>query len=238
MQIDLSAIRFKDGLIPAIIQDASNQEVLMLAYMSPESLALSLATGETHFWSRSRKRLWRKGETSGHIQKIKSIRIDCDEDSLLIAVEQIQVACHTGARSCFFRSLDAEGLILKDPEKITPEIQALEEPPLQALSELIAKRRKAPSSTSYTSQLLEAGMDRILKKCGEEATEFIISAKNDNKAEIIHEAADLLYHVLVALGAHEIPFKSVEAELALRSAQSGLAEKASRKSRTQEVKKP
>jgi len=224
MQIDLTAIQFKDGLIPAIVQDASTQEVLMLAYMNPESLALSLKTGEVHFWSRSRKRLWRKGETSGHLQKIEAIRVDCDQDTLLISVEPLGAACHTGARSCFFRRLDPQGLILEAHKK---EL-SLEKPVLEALSELISGRSEHAPEASYTARLLQGGIDRVLKKVGEEATEFILSAKDGQKDEIIHEAADLIYHLLVGLAYRKISFKSVEAEITRRSAQSGLAEKASR----------
>ena len=237
MKIDLTAINFRNGLIPAVIQDFLNKDVLMLAYMNPESLAKSLKTGETHFWSRSRKRLWRKGETSGHIQKIKRMLIDCDEDTLLIEVEQVQVACHTGARSCFFRELNPDGGIVNFTDRIqgndsTSNVRISEKKPvLNALSQVISERRRDPSEKSYTSHLLQGGIDRILKKVGEEATEFILSAKDGNQAEMIHEMADLLYHLLVGLGYYEIPFKLVENELARRTAQSGLEEKVSRKER-------
>lgn len=238
MNIDLTAINFRDGLIPAVIQDVLNKDVLMLAYMNPESLAMSLKTGETHFWSRSRKRIWRKGETSGHIQKIKRIRIDCDEDTLLIEVEQIQIACHTGARSCFFRVLTQDGRIIdtkmKQGNHSASDVRISEKKPvLDALSQVISERRQHPSEKSYTTHLLQGGIDRILKKVGEEATEFILSAKEGNKAGVVHETADLLYHLLVGLGYYEIPFKSVETELARRTSQSGLEEKVSRKKRNE-----
>jgi len=215
-------IKFSNGLIPAVIQDARTQEVLMVAYMNRESLEKSLESGETHFWSRSRKKLWRKGESSGHIQKIKAIFADCDEDTLLVLVEQTGVACHTGRPSCFFQELA--------PADPTGE----DEPPgrsekvFDALYRTILERKGRPSDASYTSSLFQGGIDRILKKVGEEAGEFIISAKNGGKEEIVHETADLFYHLLVALGHYDIPLAAVEAELQRRASQSGLAEKASR----------
>ncbi len=225
MDFDFSNIQFKDGLIPAVIQDASNKAVLMVAYMSPESLQLSLETGETHFWSRSRKKLWKKGETSGHIQRIKQIFIDCDEDTLLIKVDQVKAACHTGARSCFYRTLTQDGKIMT-PSEIAPEETATV---LRSLSATIRSRKQAQPTKSYTSLLLQGGIDRILKKVAEESGEFLIGAKNGDREEIIHETADLMYHLLVALGFYDIPFTEVEDELQRRTTRSGLEEKASRK---------
>ncbi len=227
MDIDLAKMTFKDGLIPAIVQDAENKDVLMMAYMNAESLALSLETGETHFWSRSRKKLWRKGETSGHIQKIKNILVDCDEDTLLIEVEQVEVACHTGAQSCFFRGLTPEGELINFPE--TEQAKKLNPSRLESLSQTIFQRKMAPPTKSYTSLLFQGGIDRILKKVAEESGEFIIGAKNGNREEIIHEATDLIYHLLVALGYYDIPFQAIEDELESRTGRSGLEEKASRK---------
>lgn len=234
MDVDLSKITFKDGLIPAIIQDAQNKDVLMMAYMNAESLALSLETGETHFWSRSRKKLWRKGETSGHIQKIKHIHIDCDEDTLLIEVEQVEVACHTGARSCFFQSLSPEGelnkrLEPKNSNGVKPSI-------LAALSQTILQRKQSPPTKSYTSLLFQGGIDRILKKVAEESGEFIIAAKNADREEIIHEAADLIYHLLVTLGYYDISFQAIEDELQNRTGRSGLEEKSARQTKKESRK--
>ncbi|MFQ5589246.1 MAG: bifunctional phosphoribosyl-AMP cyclohydrolase/phosphoribosyl-ATP diphosphatase HisIE [Nitrospiria bacterium] len=226
MDLDFSKIKFSNGLIPAVIQDAFNKDVLMVAYMNRESLRLSLETGETHFWSRSRKKLWKKGETSGHVQKIKKIFVDCDEDTLLIEVEQIGAACHTGKRSCFFRTLTPEGQIA--PRTDSGGKPGAQNSVLELLSETILARKQASPAKSYTSLLLEGGIDRILKKVAEEAGEFIIGAKNGERGEIIHETADLLYHMLVTLGFYGISFKEIEQELQKRTARSGLAEKAGR----------
>ncbi len=228
IEIHLEGIDFKSGLIPAIIQDYQSKAVLMLAYMNEASLRLSLKTGETHFWSRSRKQLWRKGETSGHIQKIKNIGVDCDQDTLLIEVEQVGVACHTGAPSCFFRELREAGQ-LADKHLVESNAPNAPRTVLESLAQTIAERKRQPSPSSYTSLLLEGGIDGILKKVGEESAELILGAKNGDPAEIVHEAADLLYHILVTLGYYDISFKQVEAELTRRTQISGLEEKRSRK---------
>jgi phosphoribosyl-ATP pyrophosphohydrolase/phosphoribosyl-AMP cyclohydrolase len=203
-------IKFVNGLIPAVIQDYKKKDVLMVAYMNKESLQKTLDTGETHFYSRSRKKLWHKGETSGHIQKVKALYADCDGDTLLVEVEQVAVACHTGERSCFFKEM----------------------PVAKTLYETISDRRKTPSSASYTTSLFKGGIDLILKKVCEEAGEFIISAKNKNKQAIIHETADLIYHLMVALCYHNIKLDQIENELTKRSGQSGIAEKKSRKKKS------
>ncbi len=203
-------IKFVNGLIPAVIQDYKKKDILMVAYMNKESLQKTLDTGETHFYSRSRKKLWHKGETSGHIQKVKALYADCDGDTLLVEVEQVAVACHTGERSCFFKEM----------------------PVAKTLYETISDRRKTPSSASYTTSLFKGGIDLILKKVCEEAGEFIISAKNKNKQAIIHETADLIYHLMVALCYHNIKLDQIENELTKRSGQSGIAEKKSRKKKS------
>jgi len=220
--IDIDRIKFSDGLIPAVIQDVHNKDVLMVAYMNAKSLQLSLETGETHFWSRSRKKLWHKGETSGHIQKIKTVSVDCDQDTLLVEVEQVEAACHTGKRSCFFEKIWESDVREGEEAPLTAA------PVLEALSQTILERKAHPSQKSYTSSLFEGGLDLILKKVAEESGEFIISAKNGREKEIVHETADLLYHLLVALGYYGIPMKRIEEELKKRTLQSGLAEKESR----------
>ena len=197
----IKTLSFVNGLIPAVIQDQKTKDVLMVAYMNEEALRKTVETGETHFFSRSRKTLWHKGETSGHIQHVKTITADCDRDTLLLQVEQVDAACHTGERSCFFQ------------------------PVFQELYKTISKRKKALSSTSYTSSLFQKGIDSILKKVGEEAGEFIISAKNKDKKAIIHETADLLHHLLVALCYHKITLDQIEEELQQRTGLSGLMEK-------------
>lgn len=202
----ITTLKFVNGLIPAVIQDDKTNEVLMVAYMNEESLCKTIGTSQTHFYSRSRKALWRKGETSGHIQKVRAIYADCDSDTLLVKVDQTGVACHTGRRSCFFNEMTTA----------------------KTLYATILERKKLSSPESYTSQLFKGGIDLILKKVCEEAGEFIISAKNKNKVAIIHETADLIYHVLVALCYHNITLDQVESELKKRSGQSGIAEKEAR----------
>jgi len=203
-----------DGLLPAIVQDAGTGEVLMLAFMNREALQRTLETGKSHFWSRSRQALWRKGESSGHEQTVVEIRLDCDGDALLLVVEQEGVACHTGARSCFHRAL-------KDDE--TVEADAAISFPLrdrstilQWVHDVIAHRKRNPRQASYTCELLSAGQGRILKKIGEEAAEVLIAAMEEGKKQIVHEVADLLYHLLVLLVFQDIPLSAVYDELADR----------------------
>lgn len=189
------------GLIPAIIQDADSGEVLMLAYMNRESLEKTAEKGETYFWSRSRQALWHKGGTSGHIQKVKSVAADCDGDALLVKVEQVGNACHTGERSCFFQDMTPGG---KPP--VLGEV-------LGSLSRVIHDRNEKRPSGSYTTRLLEGGIDKILKKVGEESGEVIIAAKNHSRAEIRWEVADLLYHLLVMLEHEGVTMAEVGVEL-------------------------
>ncbi|MDI9476481.1 MAG: bifunctional phosphoribosyl-AMP cyclohydrolase/phosphoribosyl-ATP diphosphatase HisIE [Natronincolaceae bacterium] len=204
----LEGLKFDErGLIPAIVQDVDTKEVLMLAYMNEDSLRKTLDTGETWFWSRSRKELWHKGETSGHIQKVKSINYDCDGDTLLIEAEQKGVACHTGARSCFFNLLY---LFEEDrEEKATPDI-------IEKLYKIITDRKENPRKDSYTNYLLDEGLDKILKKVGEETAEVIIAAKNPDRNELIYETGDLLYHLLVLLRERDIAPREIFAELGNR----------------------
>lgn len=230
MRKEIKNLKFSNGLIPAVIQDVRSKAVLMVAYMNRESLEKTLQTGETHFWSRSRAVLWRKGETSGHIQKVKAIHADCDGDTLLIEVEQTGVACHTGKPSCFFQPIRRNRAQAPSP---SPEPET---PVWEALYRTISARKRRPSSKSYTSALFQGGLDLILKKVGEEAGEFIISAKNRSKKGVIHETADLLYHLLVTLSHREIPLRAVDDELRRRSSQSGLAEKRSRKGGSKKAK--
>ena len=191
----------EQGLIPAIVQDAVTNKVLMLAYMNEESLKISMEEGYTCFWSRSRKCLWRKGETSGNKQKIVSIATDCDKDTLLITVMKNGPACHTGAQSCFFNVIKEE-----------------EEPAFsyEALYEMLKGRKLHKKEGSYTSYLFEKGVDKILKKVGEECTEVIIGAKGNDKDETVYEIADLLYHVTVLMIEMGISIDDVTNELAKR----------------------
>lgn len=182
------------GLAPAIVQDALSGEVLMLAWMNRESLALTLQTGTATFWSRSRGELWVKGATSGNTQSIKSVRLDCDQDAILLTVEPAGPACHTGARSCFFAAL-------QDGPPSPGET-------LGALEKVLRERRTNPPEGSYTAKLFA---DEALrhKKVGEEATELVIASLRGDKKEIAHEAADLVYHALVVLQAHGIGLKDI-----------------------------
>jgi len=195
--IPLDRIRFNEqGLVPAIAQDYLDGTVLMLAWMNRESLAKTLATGQGWYWSRSRQELWHKGATSGHFQRVKSIRYDCDSDAILMAIEQVgDIACHTGERSCFHQ-LGAG--------KQAPGANTLSE-----LYDLICDRRDHPNPDSYTCKLFAGGDNKILKKIGEEAAEVVMACKDDDPDQIAGEAADLLYHTLVAIAHHNVPLRDV-----------------------------
>ncbi len=191
-----------NGLIPAIVQDHYSGQVLTLAYMNAESLAISIAEKRTCFWSRSRCKLWRKGEESGNVQHIVSITADCDEDALLVQVIKEGPACHTGAESCFFNPVYLD--------------DAVQQFTYQGLYDLLLGRKNQPQEGSYTSYLFDKGLDKILKKVGEESTEVIIAAKAEDKAETIYEVADLCYHVMVLLVHAGISLDEVTAELSRR----------------------
>ena len=212
MKIDIDKIKFDaNGLIPAIVQEESGQ-VLMLAYMNAESLQKTAETGYTHFFSRSRQTLWKKGETSGNVQRVKEIDYDCDGDALLVKVHQTGVACHTGTYSCF------SGRRLDDNTSQLPAVvdQPEEENLALVLYELYAvikDRQRHPVEGSYTNYLFGAGQDKILKKVGEEAVETIIASKNGENADILYEMGDLWYHCLVLLAYHGIKPEDLFAEL-------------------------
>ncbi len=201
--IEIKDLKFDEkGLIPAIVVDGKTEEVLTLAYMNEESLRITLEEGKTCFWSRSRKTLWRKGETSGNYQKVLSIVADCDKDALVVKVDKAGPACHTGAESCFFNPL----YIGEAAEKFS----------LNGLYALLLQRKREKPEGSYTTYLFEKGLDKILKKVGEECTEVIIGGKAEDKKETIYEIADLTYHVLVLMAQMGITVEEVEAELASR----------------------
>ncbi len=206
--MDFSDLKFDDkGLIPAIVQEAAGGAVLMMAYMNRESLVKTLETGYTWFYSRSRQALWEKGSTSGNRQKVVTLRYDCDGDSLLVGVEQQGAACHTGEKSCFFRSLlDSEG---DSPTDCFGPVMA-------ELYRKLQERRENPQKDSYTNYLLDKGLDKILKKVGEESAEVIIAAKNNSREELIYETADLLYHLSVLLLALELNYEDIGRELQKR----------------------
>lgn len=197
------ALKFdENGLIPAIVQDYHTGQVLTLAYMNEESLAISLAEQRTCFWSRSRQQLWRKGEESGNVQHIVSITADCDEDALLVKVVKEGPACHTGRESCFHNPVYLDAAV----QKFT----------YQGLYDLLLGRKNQPQEGSYTSYLFEKGLDKILKKVGEESTEVIIAAKAEDRAETVYEVADLCYHVLVLLVHAGISLDEITTELSRR----------------------
>lgn len=237
----------KDGLIPAIVQDANSREVLMMAYMNREALELTLETGETWFYSRSRRELWHKGETSGHLQRVRGVSFDCDRDTLLITVEQQGAACHEGYHSCFYRQFDpAEGIKQTAAPIFNPRVVYGKESPglnhqpmpetdadqlpatavdqqlpetlniiLDLYAIILDRQRRRPEG-SYTAYLFDKGLDKICKKVGEEAAEVIIAAKNRRREEVIHESADLIYHLLVLLAEAEVRPEEVLQELSHR----------------------
>jgi phosphoribosyl-AMP cyclohydrolase / phosphoribosyl-ATP pyrophosphohydrolase len=207
----IDKIKFDDdGLIPAIVQDASTLEVLTLAYMNSESIEKSIETKETWFFSRSRQALWHKGATSGNTQKIIDMKYDCDGDALIVFVEPAGPACHNGTISCFTNRL-VEGENQASQNSLT-DYQIL-----LNLEQLIRVREKERPEGAYTTYLFDKGVDKILKKVGEEASEVIIAAKNRDKEELKWEAADLIYHLLVLLQEQKLPFKEVLSVLSKRS---------------------
>ena len=215
----------KQELLPVIVQDVANNEVLMMAYMDKEALELSLKTGVAHYFSRSKQRIWKKGESSGHLQTIHSFNIDCDNDTLLIKVTQEGVACHTGRRSCFFTELTS-GDVKSDVEINTNAMYGV----IDTLYHTIQERKNADPSSSWTAKLFSKGENTILKKVIEEAGEFTFAFKDDDEHEMIYEAADLTYHMLVALAYKNISPDRIKQELARRFDMSGIAEKSSRES--------
>jgi len=232
----------RDGLIPTIVQDRETGEVLMLAYMNGESLERTLQSGETWFWSRSRGELWHKGATSGNTQKVVDIRLDCDDDTLLVRVDPQGPACHTGERTCFFRNANevndqpleenavtAElGLAVstrdaREIEKHQGQVSLVNVPAmelgilLQDLFKLVQERKDQRPPNSYTSYLFNSGLDKILKKVGEESAETIIAAKNEGTKELTSEITDLLYHLLVLMVERDVSLRDIVEELSKRA---------------------
>lgn len=207
MTIEIDNIKFDEkGLIPAIVQDSQTGAVLMLAYMNEESLQKTLETKETWFYSRSRQELWNKGATSGNRQIVKGLSLDCDNDALVVQVEPQGPACHTGKESCFYNKVFEE-----------------EEPNRQVVHDVVAeikKRRKDPVEGSYTSYLFREGIDKVLKKIGEESSEVIIGAKNEDKQELTSELSDLIYHSLVLMEIADVSVSDVKNELLKRRTKS------------------
>jgi phosphoribosyl-ATP pyrophosphohydrolase/phosphoribosyl-AMP cyclohydrolase len=197
-----------DGLVPAVTQDVDTREVLMLAWMNREALTKTIETGRVHYYSRSRGCLWLKGETSGHFQHVREIRRDCDSDALLLLVDQIGAACHTGRRSCFYRDLAGAEVGTPENEK-TGSV-------LEELQSVIEDRRAHPKEGSYTNYLFEKGLDKILKKVGEESAEIIIAAKNPDRSDLTGEIADMMFHVSVLLAERGLAWRDVCSELERR----------------------
>ena len=199
----IEGIKFdENGLVPAIVQDINTNKVLMLAYMNKESIRKTVEEKIACYYSRSRKELWKKGETSGNIQNLKGFYYDCDKDSILLLVEQVGVACHTGNYSCFFNEVigyDNQVNVLTD------------------LYELIENRKNTPVEGSYTNYLFEKGLDKILKKVGEETSEVIIGAKNKDKEEMVYEISDLVYHLLVLMVIEGVSVNDIKEELKNRT---------------------
>lgn len=195
-----------DGMIPVVVQDYKTDEVLMVAYMNEEAYHLTIRTGLMTYYSRSRREIWVKGLTSGHFQYVMSMDIDCDNDTLLAHVKQVGAACHTGNHSCFYRNLvSREDVAKTNPLKVFTDVM-----------NVILDRREHPKEGSYTNYLLDKGIDKILKKCGEEATEIVIAAKNPDPEEIRYEISDFLYHVMVLMAVKDVTWEDIIKELANR----------------------
>ena len=194
-----------DGMVPVVVQDYRTDEVLMVAYMNEEAFNTTISSGKMTYYSRSRKALWMKGETSGHIQYVKSLTADCDFDTILAKVSQIGVACHTGAPSCFFNEIVKKEYAEKNPLQVFEDVYSI-----------IADRKIHPKEGSYTNYLFDKGIDKILKKVGEEATEIVIAAKNPEPEEIIYEISDFLYHAMVLMVEKGVTWEDVTQELAQR----------------------
>lgn len=202
--MNLDTLKFDDkGLIPAVVLDAQSGKILTVAYMNRESLEISIREGRTCFWSRSRQELWRKGETSGNVQHIEKIVADCDRDALAVYVQKEGPACHTGTESCFNETVF-------ENDTLAPSFS------YEGLMQLILGRKTEKKEGSYTTYLFEKGLDKILKKVGEESTEVIVAAKNNDKKETVYEIADLAYHVMVLMAEMGISVDDITAELASR----------------------
>ena len=206
----------EQGLVAAVIQDWLDGTVLMLGYMNQEALTRTLETKSVHFWSRSRRKLWEKGETSGHKLLVKDVFIDCDRDTILVKAQAIGPTCHTGERTCFFSKLNEAGQ--HAGEKSSEAQGGI----IDGVLRIIASRKAIPQSGSYTTKLFEGGQDKILKKVAEEAGEVLLAAKGGKRAEIVYEVADLLFHILMVLGYHDISLHEVYEELGTRYGKSGL----------------
>ena len=216
-QAPTNQLKFDEqGLLPAIMQDWLDGTVLMLGYMNQDAIAKTLATKTVHFWSRSRKALWEKGETSGHKLQVKELFLDCDQDTILVKVQPIGPTCHTGERACFFSKLDEQGRLVE--QKTQDAFGGV----LEGVLRTIRDRRANPIAGSYTSKLFDGGHDKILKKVAEEAGEVLLASKGGKKEEIVYEIADLFFHTLMVLGYHDVALQEIYQELGKRFGKSGL----------------
>ncbi|MDF1880288.1 bifunctional phosphoribosyl-AMP cyclohydrolase/phosphoribosyl-ATP diphosphatase HisIE [Sulfurimonas sp. MAG313] len=213
----------KSELLPVIVQEVGTNEILMMAYMNKEALELSLTTKTAHYFSRSKQRIWKKGESSGHTQAIKEFLLDCDNDTLLIKVIQEGVACHTGRKSCFFTNIETGEAVCAVEVDMASTYGVMDE-----LYHTLLERKNADPETSWTAKLFAKGENTILKKVVEEAGEFCFAVKDDDHEEMVYEAADMVYHTMVALALKNISPDRVKQELARRFNMSGIAEKNSR----------
>jgi len=218
-----SKLDFSKGLLPAIAQEADTKDVLMLGFVNEEAIRLTLETGYAHYFSRSKNRIWKKGEESGHLQKIVDILVDCDNDTVLYMIEQVGVACHTGTKSCFFTRLRSGERVL-DKEVDTAQLYSV----VDTLFHEIERKKLDNPETSYTAKLFSKGENTICKKIVEEAAELCFSIKDKNRDEIIYEAADLIYHSLVGLSFSGVNPDLIKTELKRRFGISGIEEKNSR----------
>ncbi len=216
-QAQIDQLKFdQQGLLPAVVQDWLDGTVLMLGYMNQEALARTVATRTVHFWSRSRNKLWEKGESSGHKLHVKALFVDCDQDTVLVKAQPIGPTCHTGERACFFSRLDEQGLVTE--EKTQNAAGGI----LESVLRTILARRANPQAGSYTTKLFEGGHDKILKKVAEEAGEVLLASKGGKKEEIVYEVADLFFHTLMVLGYHGLTLQEIYEELGRRFGKSGL----------------
>ena len=216
-QAQIDQLKFdQQGLLPAVVQDWLDGTVLMLGYMNQEALARTVATRTVHFWSRSRNKLWEKGESSGHKLHVKALFVDCDQDTVLVKAQPIGPTCHTGERACFFSRLGEQGLVTE--EKTQDAAGGI----LESVLRTILARRANPQAGSYTTKLFEGGHDKILKKVAEEAGEVLLASKGGKKEEIVYEVADLFFHTLMVLGYHGLTLQEIYEELGRRFGKSGL----------------
>ncbi len=222
MKVSIEEIEFDArGLVPVVVQDAGTQQVLTLAYMNAESLRRTIETNETWFWSRSRECLWHKGETSGHTQRVTDILLDCDRDALTILVKTNGPACHTGEQTCFHHTLEEGKIISPEIAESRSDLGAV----LNSLYALVESRKRSRPAGSYTTYLFDHGLDKILKKVGEEASETIIAAKNPDQDGLVKESSDLLYHLIVLLVERGLTLDQIRDELVGRGVSTGIHSK-------------